>query len=452
MNVCDHRSGALLAILLAAASTATVGPRAVADELHADPSTYRELLARLRPGDTLLLGSGTYRRGLSLRHVAGTAADPIVISGPADRSATFLADDCCNTVQLESVAFIEIRNLTLDGAGTNRSFGVDSRGPCHDVTIENLKIVHYGANQQVVGISTKGPAWNWVIRRNEIVAAGTGMYLGNSDGTAPFVNGRVEHNLIVGSTGYAIQIKHQVERPLNIGLPAGASSTLIRHNVLGKQGAGDAGRDARPTLLVGHFPLLGPGAQDRYEIYGNFLYENPHEALFQGEGNLVLHDNLFVSSTGDAIRVVEHHARPRAVAVFHNTVVAAGRGILVEDAEPGYPRLIAANAVFSGQPITGPAQFANVTGGYASAAQFLAEPLGPLGRLDLYPRPGGMRLGAVRLELPAGLVDATFDFDGRLRRESYAGAYAGEGTNPGWRLALRVKPGIPPVNPAGALH
>ena len=54
-------------------------------------------------------------------------------------------------------------------------------GSTHHVTIENLNIVNYGADQQVVGISTKGPAWNWTIRGNRIVGAGTGMYLGNSD-------------------------------------------------------------------------------------------------------------------------------------------------------------------------------------------------------------------------------------------------------------------------------
>ena len=109
-------------------------------------------------------------------------SQPITRRGPAvNQSAVFKANDCCNTVQLENVAHIRIKNLTLDGAGTNGAFGVDARGSTHHVTIENLNIVNYGADQQVVGISTKGPAWNWTIRGNRIVGAGTGMYLGNSD-------------------------------------------------------------------------------------------------------------------------------------------------------------------------------------------------------------------------------------------------------------------------------
>ena len=66
----------------------------------------------------------------------------------------------------------------------------------HHVTIEKLNIVNYGVDQQAVGISTKCPAWNWIIRSNIIIGAGTGMYLGNSSGNMPFVNGIIENNLI----------------------------------------------------------------------------------------------------------------------------------------------------------------------------------------------------------------------------------------------------------------
>ena len=79
----------------------------------------------------------------------------------------------------------------------------------HHITLENLLIRGHGNNQQTVGISTKCPAWNWVIRGNTIIGAGTGMYLGDSDGSAPFVAGVIERNLIVDTIGYNLQIKHQ---------------------------------------------------------------------------------------------------------------------------------------------------------------------------------------------------------------------------------------------------
>lgn len=414
--------------------------------IEAGPSNYRTVLASLNPGDTMMLSAGTYTGGLPVDDVSGTAAQPIIIRGPDDQSAIFRANDCCNTVQLENASFIEIRNLTLDGTGTNGAFGVDSRGNCHDVTIENLRIINYGSNQQVVGISTKGPAWNWVIRRNAIIRAGTGIYLGNSDGSAPFVNGTVENNLIIDTIGYNMQIKHQLARPTGIGLPAGQSRTIIRNNVFSKQD-GTVGSDgARPNLLVGHFPVAGAGATDRYEIYGNFFYQNPTEALFQGEGNLLLHDNVFVNSAGSAVNITAQNDKPRAVTVYHNTVVASGSGIRVSNADPAYVQSIVGNAVFAGSPVAGPNQQGNVAASYAAAADYLVAPTAAIGSLDLYPKTGRLSGPATDLAKFDGFVDGTLDFNGRSRTGVFRGAYEGEGTNPGWRLALTIKPpqgGVP---------
>ena len=71
---------------------------------------------------------------------------------------------------------------SVDGLGLLGD-GVKAEGNAswaHHITIEGLHIVNHGNNQQIVGISTKCPSWNWVIRHNIIEGAGTGMYLGNS--------------------------------------------------------------------------------------------------------------------------------------------------------------------------------------------------------------------------------------------------------------------------------
>jgi hypothetical protein len=411
-------------------------------DVPANPSNYRSLLSSLNPGDTLVLAPGTYTRGLPLSNVAGTAQQPIVVRGPDDRSAVFSADDCCNTVQLESVAFVQIRNLTLDGAGTNGPFGVDARGTTRDVTIENLRIVNYGADQQNVGISTKGPAWNWVVRYNIIVGAGTGMYFGNSDGTAPFVNGLIEHNVVLDTLGYNVQIKHQQPRPTNVGLPTGDSRTIIRHNVFSKSGNSAIGAMARPNLLVGHFPLSGVGSNDRYEIYGNFFYNNPTEALFQGEGNVALYDNLFVNPLNDAVNIQAQNDRPRSVTVFHNTVVARDGGISVTGVDTNFTQRIVGNAVFAAAPVTGPNQQGNVTGNYAAAATFLNDPFGAIGALNLYPKAGQLSGTALDLAAFQPFTDGLRDFNGTPRTGTHRGAYEGSGTNPGWTLALSTKPAV----------
>ena len=75
---------------------------------------------------------------------------------------------------------------------------------------------------------------------------------------------------------------------------------------------------ARPSLLVGHFPLTGAGRNDVYEIYGNFFWQNPTEALFQGEGNIALYDNVFVNDFGDAVNIQPQLDVPWMIRIFDN--------------------------------------------------------------------------------------------------------------------------------------
>jgi hypothetical protein len=424
---------ALLALVTPALASAAV--------INANPSNYRAALGSLTPGDTLVLAPGTYTQGLPIGGLSGTAAQPIVIAGAADQSSIVVARDCCNTVQLDNgAAYVEIRNLTLDGLNIDGPFGVDARGNTHHITLERLRIINHGAQQQVVGISTKGTAWNWIIRRNTIIAAGTGIYLGNSDGSAPFVAGIIENNLIVDTLGYNMQVKHQLPRPTGIGLPTGDSHTIIRHNVFSKRNNALTGGSARPNLLVGHFPLSGTGSGDRYEIYGNFFYENPTEALFQGEGNIALHDNLFVNASGSAINIQPHLATPRDVVVYHNTVVASGNGIRVSGGDAAFTQRIIGNAAFAATPIAGPNQEHNFTGSYAASANELNAPFAAIGSLDLFPKSGRLAGGALDLSRFAQYTDGTRDFNGRTRAGAFLGAYEGSGANDGWHLALQIKP------------
>ncbi len=197
-----------------------------------------------------------------------------------------------------------------------------------------------------MGIATRCPAWEWIIRGNRIVKPGTGMYLGGSDGTAPFFAATIEDNEIVNPIGYGIQIKHQIDRPQIEGMPVTKSVTVIRRNRIVKSEGASVGKDARPSLLVGHFPVAGQGSQDSYVIHSNILYDNPSEALFQGEGNVALYNNLLVNPRGDAVHIQPHSGRPRAVFVFNNTVVAMGVGISVQGGDPGFEQYVGGNAVF----------------------------------------------------------------------------------------------------------
>lgn len=428
-------------------SLALLGLAAVlaqAADYRAGPQDYRAHLARLQAGDRLLLEPGDYERGLPLRDLAGEPGRPIVIEGPASGPpARFLARPGANTVSLVDVRHLVLRNLELDG----RHLPVDAVKAeghsryAHFVTLENLYIHDHDASQQNVGISSKCPAFGWVVRGNRIERVGTGMYLGDSDGSDPFVGGLIEYNLIAHTLGYNLQIKHQRPRPDMGELPDYGGGTVIRHNVLSKAQGGSQGALARPNLLLGHPPPSGWGQDDRYLVYGNFFYENPHESLFQGEGNIALYDNLLVTRGPDAIRIQPHHDQPRDVRLLYNTVLAAGNGITVlAGTDNAFEQIVAGNAVFAARPIQGGVQRGNLTGSYDGAAKFLARPHAPLGEMDLAPRLGHRLPGAVQPSWLVGLIDAQLDFEGAARQEDLIGAYGRMERAGGWRPVVGFKP------------
>ncbi len=440
-----------LASLLIALGCATAS-NAYATTYNGTPANYLTLLGGLVPGDTLQLASGTYNGGLPIGNLSGTQAQPIVIAGPTDQSAVFTANNCCNTVQFSSASYVRVANLTLDGGHLDGPFGVDSSGTTHDITIENLKIVNYDGSQQTDGISTKAAAWNWIIRHNTIIGAGTGIYLGNSDGSDPFVAGLIEDNVILDCIGYDMEIKFQLARPTGVGLPTGDSRTIIRNNVFAKRSSTVGSDGARPNLLVGAFPPSGAGVNDLYEIYGNFFYQNPTEALFQGEGNVALYDNLFVNSAGDAVNFQYNDGKPRNVTVFHNTLVATGNGIRISGADTNFTQSVIGNAAFAGTALSGGSQQNNVTGTYASASDSLNAPFAAIGSLDLFPKTGQLSGTAVDLTAFSSFDDGLEDFNGNVRTGTHRGAYEADGSNSGWTLALSFKPtsgtSTPPSSPA----
>jgi hypothetical protein len=411
-------------------------------DVFGSPQDYLELLRQLGPGDRLLLRAGQYASGLPLHNLNGAPGAPIVVAGPVEPpGAVFQALDRANTVSILNASYVEVRNLELAGRGlkTDAVKAEGSPRPSHHILLQNLLIHGYGSDQSVIGISTKCPAWDWVIRRNTIIGAGTGLYLGNSDGRAPFVAGLIEHNLLIDSVGYNLQIKHQTARPRLAGEPDSARATVIRHNVFSKSSAATSSRMARPSVLVGD--ILGAEASSDvgYLVYGNVFLENPSEALFQGEGNVALYDNLFVNTRGDAVVIQPHHGIPRRISIFHNTVLASGNGIALHGGRSEYVQAIFANAIFANEGVVGGVQTDNVVQPLASASAYLTDPSREPGRLDVAPRPGRLwgsgRRGRPELIFP----DANADFEGASRQGERIGAYFTDGPAR-WRPKLEIKP------------
>ncbi len=399
---------------------ALIGITAQAAQLTANPANYRQQLKQLQPGDTLQLQPGTYRHGLSLHHLHGKPQQPIIIQAEdPQHPPRFVAAAKRNTISLRNASHLIIRQLLLDGLNRPNIDAVkaESNGDyTHHITLQQLTIVNHGANQMTVAISTKSPAWNWVIRDNLIIGAGTGIYLGDSDGSAPFIHGIIEHNRIIDTLGYNLQIKHQNTRPALAGIPKHHGDTLIRHNFFGKAQRSSHGRMARPNLLVGHFP---ENSEDSYVIYGNFFYQNPSEALFQGEGNIAFYNNILINQQGPGIRIKPHNDTPKRVLISNNTILAKTTGISFKGQHPRYQQQIINNLVFARRNHHAPPP----VGRLLQAPHYLYQPFASHGKLNL-----GIHIDSpLFIAKPVSLApypDIALDFQGKTRQGKHKGAYA----------------------------
>jgi len=413
--------------------------------IPADPSTFRQVLRSLRPGETMLLAPGDYPP-LKIVGLRGGRERCIAIAGPSQGPAAVIRGvPGSNTVDIVDASFLAIKNLVIDSRGIPGAFGISAgRGTSsltHHILIEGNTLIGQGGAQQTDGISTKTPTWGWVIRRNKILGAGTGIYLGNSDGSSPFFAGIIEGNLIQDPIGYCLQVKYQLGRSMVRGMPTGQNVTIIRDNVFIKNDHPSPDGD-RPNLLVGGFPDSGAGSNDMYEIYGNFFYHNPREALFQGSGRISFHDNILVGGEY-AAAVFRNHDLPLKLAhIYNNTIYTKQEGIKVVDPIPADVAVVG-NLVFAATPIAGNIrrQQGNVADTVANAAHYVNAPSFSLASIDFYPRPRRAEGSPLDCSTFAKDVDSNLDFNRRSKGDCvFRGAYAGSGTNPGWRLKADMKP------------
>ena len=429
----------------AASATAPLCSTPPAGQLvNATPTNYKSLMSKLQPGDTLAVAAGNYP-GLYISGLRGSSSQCIVITGPSSGSPAVIQNvPGTNTVEIVNSSFLAIENLTIDSLGVDGAFGISAKGASnltYDILIQGNTLVGQGASQQTDGISTKLPTWGWVIRQNKIIGAGTGIYLGNSDGSDPFIAGYIEDNLIEYPIGYCMEIKYQLPWPSVAGIPTSPTSTIIRNNVFIKNDQPSPDGD-RPNLLVGGFPSSGPGSSNLYEIYGNFFYHNPREALFQGAGRISFHDNILVDGQY-AAAVFRSQDLPLELAyVYNNTVYTTQSGIYFGSLAATGDAVIG-NLVFAATPISGSIahQSDNITDTFANASQYVNLPALTLGSMNFYPLLGKADGTPLDLSPFAANADYTLDFNRTSKGIfTFRGAYAGAGSNPGWQLQAAIKP------------
>ncbi|MCX6152837.1 MAG: T9SS type A sorting domain-containing protein [Candidatus Kapabacteria bacterium] len=422
-----------------------------ANLINATPANYSSLVPNLKPGDTLLFVAGTYMNHLNVYNIAGTAAAPIVLTGPETGAPAIIlgTSSGSNLVSLKMCSYITIRKLNIDCKKLMidglKAEGSPADNVTHDITIEDCVFdnVGDGSDQQIVAISTKCKyLWNWIIRRNVINSAGTGMYLGNSDGSNGMVSFLIEYNYVHHSIGYNLQIKQENDGlRVAAGMPKNGSH-IIRYNVFSK--ANNSICDPalkRPNVLLGESPLTTDGKDDWFEIYGNLFYQNPCEALIQATGNLCFHHNILINDTTGYGAVIQTHngRRPKNIFVFNNSIfVKNSAGISLSNPDTSFKQIATQNAIFSSvQSVQGfKIHLNNFPNNYTQTWIFVNKytPFNLL-QTDVYPQDNGLRMPDVHASEFEQHPDWNKDFNGQKDNFTFTGAYCGMGKNPCWQLA-----------------
>lgn len=78
----------------------------------------------------------------------------------------------------------------------------------------------------------------------------------------------------------------------------------------------------------------------------------------------------------------------------------------------------------------------------ANAANYVNQASFVVGSMDFYPKPGQVKGPPLDMTKFTSHTDYNLDFNGMSKSAfEYRGAYAGEGTNPGWTLKAEKKVG-----------
>jgi parallel beta-helix repeat protein len=256
---------------------ATTGSDSAAGTLNAPFLTLQHAVNAVKPGDTILLESGTYA-GCRIG-VSGTAGAPITLEAAPGANVLIDAPGASNLhgsdIEVESfqhaVNYWTIAGLQVENAPRS---GIDVRGT-NFITVENC-VSHNNAKQGIFFAFSNNP----LVQHNLTYSNGQhGIYDSNS-GDNPTIIGNTSHN----NVGCGIQLNGDVTQ----GGDGIISNAFIADNVLYNNGAG------------GGSAINCDGVQNSV-IENNLLYNNHGSgiSLFQYNGGGPSTNNLVVANTID---------------------------------------------------------------------------------------------------------------------------------------------------------
>jgi hypothetical protein len=245
-----------------------------------DSNALNAAIRKLKPGDELLLAPGTYRPGIWIEKLTGTAAKPIVIRG-SDPEKPPLFEGGAQAFHFSECAYVTLRNITVRGCRTN-GINIDDGGsfdtPAHHITLENLTIEDIGPTGNRDGLKLSGLD-DFVIRNVHIAGWG-----GSGIDMVGCHDGLIEDCRFEGKKGFSQD--HAVQ------LKGGTRNVTVRTSFFLNAGS-------RAINLGGSTGLP---------------YFRPQNAIFEAE-DILIAGNRFVGSLAPIAYVNAHNGR-----VTQNTI------------------------------------------------------------------------------------------------------------------------------------
>lgn len=268
----------------------------------------------LQVGEELLLRSGDYPGGCSVRRGGSPGSPMIIRSAEAQRPARLVAPGAGRNLLEIRASDVSIRGLHF---GPSDADGVRIMSG-HRVSVEECEFRQIGGIAVVANhTSTRG----LTVRRNIIVDSGaTGMYFGCHDGARCAVSGLlIEGNLIQGVTAVGQQIGYGMQVKLN-------SSAIIRDNVvLDTKGPG--------IMVYGSRDLVATSVVERNFVRGS----RTSSGIVVGGGPVMVRNNVSGWNFEAGIGLENYGGRGllRAIVAVHNTVYANhSGGVMVPERGP----------------------------------------------------------------------------------------------------------------------
>lgn len=111
-------------------------------ETASNLAEFRAAVQSAKPGDRILLKSGTYDGGIFLTGVHGQAGRPIIIGG-VNKDAPPIIRNGGTGIQISKLSHVVLQDIVIDGPknnGINLDDGGDIKDPSHHVTLRRITV------------------------------------------------------------------------------------------------------------------------------------------------------------------------------------------------------------------------------------------------------------------------------------------------------------------------